>query len=105
MEEEMKVGWVEAEEEGVLKRNEMTRFALASEILQTTTATAASTKQQASLIMSMLFLKCQSLGKGQMIAASPYIHRTQRKDQFLHTVPPSQKLTSLILEKCACQLC
>lgn len=89
----------------MVKRNEVTRFALASEILQTTTATAALTKQQTNLLTSMLFLKCQNLGKEQMIAASPYIHRTQRKDWFLHAVPPSQKLTSLILEKHPCQPC
>lgn len=91
---------------GMLKRNEVTRFALASEILQTTKmASAAPAKQQISFLISMLFLKCQSLGKGQTTAASLYIHRTQRKDWFLHTVSPSQKLTSPILEKHTYQPC
>lgn len=90
----------------MLERNEVTRFASANENLQTTiTATAAPANQQASLLTSMLFLKCQRLGKGQVIVTSPYICRMQWGDRFLHTVPPSQKLTSLILGKHACQPC
>lgn len=92
-------------ERRMLMRSEAMRFALANEILKTTAAIAEPTKQSTNLLTSRLFLKWQGLWKGQMIAASSYTHRAQQKDWFLHTIPLSQKLTSLILQKLACQPC
>lgn len=61
----------------MLMRSEAMRFALSNEILKTTAAITAPTKQSTNLLTSVLFLKWQGLWKGQMIAASSYAHRAQ----------------------------